>query len=401
MKSSTGFLYGFGSAGHIYRVDTDGHWKQVYKDADGAIKGAEEGHTSDGRVWAVWATDTKVKRKPLPGAANWNDVETVAGDLTSAEWHTMKQVRGSVQIANSSAIALLAYDDSYSNNVLNLIPGNIAKTIVERDGRSIIGTARASDPTKSINAAIDSEFPLAQIGDEGQVIFANMVDTMPTKSFPGGGKVNPGGVCNEIDQVNMFEWEDTADSWLDKQSIGNMALFAVYGAENGKNGVYSYGRKDKNKQFVMNLEYQLEADELGAVVVFEGKLFVSYETDGEFGVKAVDSTTKATAVYEGLEWYGPVKGVSNILNWTKAEIICDPLPSGAALEFWYRLNATGSFLQAKMEGGSLQYTAVNGRNAVFFIAGAGEIYEPRVVLIPTGNESPQVRSIVSHFVSPN
>lgn len=397
VESSTGFLYGFGSTGYIYRVDVDGHWVVVYKDPDGAIKGAEEGYTDDGRVWAIWTTDTKVKRKPLPGLSNWNDVETVAGDLVSATWHTCKQINGATQIGNGSNLALLGYDGSYTNNALDLIPGNIVKTLVERDGRIIIGTTRASDPDHGINAAIDSEVPLAQVGDDGEIFFANMFDSMPVKRFPGGGKVNPGGVCNEVKQANFFEWEENALSWIDKQSVGNLALFAVYGADSGKGGVYSLGRKDKDKPFTMNLEYQLDADELGAIVVFNGKTYVSYQEGSDFGVKATDPTTKATAVYEGLDWVGPLKGVSSILPWRMAEIFTAPMPSGTAIEFWYRMNKNGDFVQAKMETEISQFTTVGGQKATFLISAEGEIYEPRVVLIPSGNNSPEVYRIKSYF----
>lgn len=397
VKSATGFLYGFGSTGYIYRIDTDGHIVVVYKDPDGTIKGAEEGYSDDGRVWAVWTTDTKVKRKPLPGLSNWNDVETVGSDLTSSDWHTCRQVNGATLIANGSNIALLGYDSSYTNNALDLIPGNLAKTLVERNGRTIIGTVRASDPTRGVNAAIDSEVPLSQVGEDGEVFFANMVDSMPIKRFPGGGKVNPGGICNEVEQVNFFEWEETALSWIDKQSVGNLALFAVYGAESGKGGVYSYGRKDKNKDFVMNLEYQLDADELGAVVVFDGKTYVSYQLNGAFGVKATDPNNKAVGIYEGLDWHGPVKGVAQILPWQYVSLLCAPLPSGAALEFWYRMNKNGNFVQAALEDGSTQYTTVSGQKAVFLVASDGEIYEPKVILRPAGNNSPEVYKVLSYF----
>lgn len=397
VKSSTGFMYGFGSTGYIYRVDTEHHWVVVYKDPDGAIKGAAEGYTDDGRVWAVWTTDTKVKRKPLPGLSNWNDVETVGGDLTSADWHTCRQVNGATIIANASSLALLGYDGSYTNNALDLIPGNIAKTLVERDGRTIIGTTRASDPDQGINAAIDSEVPLSQVGENGEIFFANMFDSMPVKRFPGGGKVNPGGVCNEVDQANFFEWEETALSWIDKQSVGNLALFAVYGADSGYGGVWSLGRKDKDKPFTMNLEYALDADELGAVEVFGGVTYVSYQEGSDFGVKSTDPTTKATAVYEGLDWHSPVKGASAILPWNMVELLCAPLPSGAALEVHYRMNKNGAFVQAKMEGDVAQFTTVGAQKATFLVAAEGEIYEPRVVLIPSGNNSPEVFKIRSYF----
>ena len=223
VKCSDGYTYGFGNTGCVYRRDADAFWQRVYKDADGAIKGAEEKPSSTGKLYLYWATDRTLKRKEIPGLSNWNDVETVNNNLESADWHTMKQIGGALKIVNRDKLALVGYDDSYTNEALDLIPGNWAKTVVERDGRAIVGTYKAADPDKGINAAIDSEYPLAQVGDDGEIYFANMSDSMPVKRLPGGGKVNPGGVCNKVQAVEFFEWEETALSWIDKQSVGNMA----------------------------------------------------------------------------------------------------------------------------------------------------------------------------------
>jgi|TARA_Y100000034_G_scaffold52172_1_gene64101 hypothetical protein len=349
-----------------------------------------------------WATDTQLNRKPIPGLSNWNDVNADSDwpktNLTSADWHTMREAGGELMIANKQTLAMVAYEDqSYTNNALDLIPGNISKTIVERNGRTIIGTARAADPDKGVNAAIDTEIPIAQVGDDGELFFANMLDSLPIKRFPGGGKTNPGGVANEVDQVNFFEWEQTALSWIDKQAVGNMALFGVFGADTGKSGVYSYGRKNKNHPLIMNLEYLLDVTEIGAVTNFKGTTLISYQDGTDFGVKAVDSTAKAVGTYEGIDWRPPAKRHIDITKWNTAEIFCDPLPSGASIEFWYRLNKSGNFVQAKSADGDTDFDTANGEKGLFRIGAEGEIFEPRVVLNPTGNNTPEIHRIRIDF----
>lgn len=390
VKASDGYTYGFGSTGRVYRRDADAVWTWVYKDADGAIKGAEEKPSSSGKTYLYWATDQSLKRKELPGLANWNDVETVNNNLESADWHTMKQIGGGLKIANRDMLALVGYDDSYTNEALDLIPGNIAKTITEKYGRAIIGTYKAGDPNKGINAAIESEYPLAQIGDDGYVYFTNMSNSMSIKRFPGGGKVNLGGVCNEIEKVEFFEWEETALSWIDKNSIGNMALFAVYGADEGKGGIYSYGRRNKNQPFVMNLEYQLDADELGALTVVDGKILVSYRDGTDYGVKAVDPDNKADVIYEGLDLKAPMKRVDEIIVWGLAEVYMKPLPSGCRVEFYYRANKTGNFVQAKTPSGLTNYNVTEGNKAVFQVIAKGEIFEPKLILYSHNNTTAEV-----------
>jgi len=397
VKCSDGYTYGFGNTGCIYRRDASSFWQQVYKDPDGAIKGAEEAPASGNKTYLAWCTDTKLKKKAIPGLSNWNDVTTVSTNLSSQDWHTMKQVGGATKIANGSWIAMLGYDESYTNEALDLVPGNIAKTLIERNGRVIIGTHKAGYTTKGINGAIDSEVQIAQIGDDGDIYYANGSNSVAIKTLPGGGYINPGGICNERDDINFFEWEETALSWIDKQSVGNMALLAVYNADTGKGGIYTYGRKNKNHPIVLNLEYQLDADELGAVACVDGDIIVSYRDGSSFGVKVVDSTTKAIGVYEGLDFRSPVKFPANITVWKYAEVFLTPLPNGTSVSFYYRMNKTGSFVQAYTASGGTSYNTVLGDKAVFRIGEEGEICEAKLVLTPIGNFTPEVHRIRLYF----
>lgn len=396
VESRDGYLYGFGSTGSVYRRDTDGFWKRVYKTTDGAIKGASEWYSSTGAVYLYFATDTILYKKDISGRDDWNDVITV-GSLTSADWHTMKQTGGALAIANGSLLGYVGYDDSFTPESTDIVPGNLIKTIIERNGRAIMGTVRSSDTTRGVNGAIDCEVPLAQVGDDGELFYSNMADSIPVTRFPGGGKVNPGGVANFIKEVNFFEWEEGASSWIDKQSVGNLSLWGVYGADSGKNGVYTYGRKSKNHPFVLNLDYALEADEIGAVISHNGQVFASYRDGSDFGVKVTSLTTKATATYESLDFKAPVKNPRNITNWKQTELIFDPLPSGSSIELWYRIDKTGDFIQALTSEGATSFSIASAKQALFFINANGQVFEHKVVLNPTGNSSPEVHRIRTYF----
>lgn len=405
VKASDGKVYGFGHTGKIYKRNSDGYWVQVY-DAQEPITGAAEKPSYGGNIYLEWAGRTTLHRKQLPGLANWNDVDaagSVQGDtwpktnLTDADFHTMAQVNGSVLICNYSFLANSAYDDSYTNEALDLVPGNVAKTILERDGEAVIGTYKAGDPDKGVNAALDSEVPLAQVGDNGELFYADFINSMPAKRFPGGGKVNPGGVCNLIDPVEFFRWQDTALSWTDKQKVGNLSMWGVYDADSGRGGVYSYGRKDKNHPFVLNLDYLLDVDEIGAICSVDGVILASYRDGNDFGVKRVDLATKAQGVYEGLDFKAPVKKPINVTVWKQAELLFDPLPNGASLEFWYKINKTGNFIRAKTANGQNSFSVADAKKAVFRIVAEGDIFEPKVVLNPTGNLSPEVHRIRVYF----
>jgi len=392
-----GYTYGFGNTGNIYRRDVDGYWDVVYRDADGAIKGAYEWYSDTGRTYLYWATDRTLKRKLIPGLTNWNDVTTVGANLTSARWHPMREAGGSLIICNGPYLALVGYDDSYTNEAVSLRPGNIATTLVERDGRSIIGTARISALDKGVNAAIDSEVPLAQIGEDGEVFFADGANSVASKRFPGGGKVNPGGVANQVDSVNFFEWEQDALSWIDKQTVGNMSMWGVFDAESGKNGVYTYGRKNKNKPFAMNLEYGLEVDEIGAVIHVDDTTLISYRDGTNFGVKRPDTTKKAIGTYEGLDFKAPVKKPANITVWDYAKIFCSPLPEHTSIQFWYRTDKSGEFKRANTGDDLISYGTQGGQKAVFRINDEGKIFEQKIVTIPADNNTPEIHKTEVHF----
>lgn len=364
------------------------------------IKGAEEEPASNGNRYLIWATNTELHRKLIPGNSGWNDVnQTVPGtsdpgwpktNLTGDVPHTMRQIGGGVEIANGSSLAKVGYDQSFTNNALDIIPGNVINTIVERNSRGIYGVFRKGYINKGVNAAFDTELPLAQIGDDGELYYSNMAEFVYIKRFPGGGMVNPGGVTAERDYVAFFEWDQTALSYIDKQRISNLSLWGVYNATSDYNGVYSYGRKNKNHPIVLNLEYALEVTEIGAVITNNGTTLISYRNGTDFGVKAVDSTAKATGTYQSLDFKAPVKNVEKPTRWIVAELYMAPLPSGASVQFWYRVNKNGSFVQANTTDGQTSFTVTNGKKASFTVDADGDFFEEQIVLVPTGNNSPEI-----------
>lgn len=401
VPASDGNTYGFGHTGKVYKITPELQVYQVF-DLRKPITGAIEKPSASGQTWFLFATRTELHIKELPGRSDWNDVDKgLIGwpktNLTDADWHTMALSGGAAMIANGSKVAMVGYDDSYTTEAVDLIPGNIVKTIVERNGRSVFGTYRAADPNKGINSAIDSEVPLAQVGDDGQIVYADFVSSLAVKRFPGGGKTNPGGAANRISQVNFFDWEPTALSWIDKQEVGNMAIFGVYAASSGYGGLYSYGRKDKEHQFVLNLDYALDVDEIGAVVTVNGLDYISYRSGSAFGVKVTDSSNKATGTYQGLDFRAPVKTPEDITAWNTAELYMDSLPAGASVQFWYRLDKAGSFIQANLANGLSSYSQAGGSKATFLIGAKGDIFEPQVVVVPSGNNSPEIYRIRVYF----
>jgi hypothetical protein len=398
VKAKDGYTYGFGNTGCVYRRDADAYWRRVYKDPDGEIKGAAEWYTST-KNYLYFATSTKLKRKDEDGLANWNDVTNVSQELENVSWHTMTEAGGGLTIANGSFLAFVGYDDSFTPEALDLIPGNLAKTIVERNGRAIVGTVRQSDQTIGVNGAIDTEVPIAQCGSNGEFFFTGS-SSSPAKVLPGGGKCNPGGVCNVVEPYRFFEWEYGASSWNDKAAVGGLALFGIYSATSGHNGVYSFGRKSRNAPFAMNLEYELDVNEIGAVCNVNGTTLVSYRSSSSYGVKAVDSSYKATAEYHSLDLKSPPNKeavVGKITVWDRIEVFCKPLPNSVSINCYFKINKNGDWQEAKMENGVATLNSQGETKGVFLVGATADIFEFKLVLNPAGNNTPEIYRIRTYF----
>jgi len=138
-------------------------------------------------------------------------------------------------------------------------------------------------------------------------------------------------------------------------------------------------------------------DELGAITVVDGTIIFSYQDGVTYGVKAVDSTLKATGTYISLDFKAPVKNSANITTWKQVELFMSPLPSGASVAFYYKMNKTGSWIQATLANGTTTYSVASGKKAVFNIGAEGEIYEQKIVLTPTVNSSPEIYRSRTYF----
>jgi len=410
VPASDGNTYFFNNDGKIYKRTSGGTYSLVYTDSDGAIKGAIEWGQINGNNYLFWATDTKLHAKQTDGASDWSDVDAdivTTGatytypktNLTSAEWHTMKRINGTMLIGNKDKLAMVSYDGSYTNEALLLVPGNSVKTLMEHSGYAYIGGTRTdyssqaemfvwdtsqslnwnkknTIPTDSINSFVNAEFPLVQVGTDGQIVLADINSyTQPITRFSGGGQVAPDGT--EVDN--------------------GVALFGVYGNGTGKTGVYSYGRKKKNANLVLNLEHQFDCTEIGSVRKVGSDLLISYkDTAGTgYGIKIVDTTSKATGTYQSIDLMLPTATREPVIS--RARIVTAPMPSGTSIEMYRRTDKTGNFIIANTEGGSTSFNTENGTEAWFLLGDTGKVAELQLILNSSGNNAPEVYQIELYF----
>lgn len=407
-----GNAYGFGSTGKIYKRTVLGVITLVYTDSE-AITGAEEWYFANGKTYLTWATPTKLHIKEIPGVTNWSDVDATVTvnavnytypktNLTSSTNHFMAQAVGALMIANEDKIGLLSYDGSYTTDSVNLFKKYYAKTIQERGNYVIFGANDKSGEPKGalfqwdnlsgswnnkkgvfsgvINALIDTEIPLAQVGTDGQIYYSDLSSGLPIIKIPGGGYCNPGGVTND----------------------GNLALFGIYGNSNNHNGIYSYGRKELNLNRILNFEYNIGAcDEIGAIAKVGTDILISYKVGTSFYSKRIDTTAKATAYYYSLDLIPPEK-LNYIPNWQNIAVYTKALPSGCKVECFYRLDKkdggdSQGWIQAKMEDGLAVFDTATGTEAVFMTGELAKVFEVQLKLTPYANTTPDVLKVEVYF----
>lgn len=389
-----GNVYHFCRDGRVVKRDSLGAYSPIYSEPHGAIKGAAEWYDqATGNTYLYWATDTRLNKKVIPGSNTWADVIEVASNLTSTDWHTMKEAVGNLMICNNDKLAMVGFDSSYTNEALKLIPSNIAKTLIERSIYVIIGTGRTDNqslallfpwdgdadswndkksiPIASINAIIDTEIPIMQVGNKGQLVYADMQHVLAFNKFPGGGQVNPDGVAN----------------------YNNLALFGVYGNGIGKTGIYSFGRKDDSGKFALTLEYQFDCDEIGSVYTIGDDIYFTYTATGgaSWGIKKVNTAAKAIGTYESLDLHAPTgEAGSPLAEWNEVLLTMAALPAGCSVEVYRRMDKASDWSQCNMEGGGTLFDTAGGTEAVFLIGDKGRIFELKIVLHPTGNITPEI-----------
>jgi len=395
VPSSDGNAYGFGDTGKIYKRTPNGTWSLVYTDPNGKIKGAEEWNG-----YLYWATDTKLGRKPIPGASDWSDaVPAWQTTLTSADWHTMlvaAGVQGALFICNKDKLAMVGYDGSFTSEAVKIIPNNITKCLISNDEDLIFGSTKADNseegylwawntlllawkkrkkiPVKGVNALVMTEAMFAQAGSNGEIFFSDLVNTLPVVAFYGGGQVDPGAATNK----------------------GNLAVFGVYGGTNP--GIYSYGRTKKNRSFALNLDYVLtpsSVDRIGAVKMVGSDLLASWKSGTTYGVDVVDINNKANAIYESLEFDAESPERKKIF--TQVKLVMKPLPAGCSVKVKYKVDKKGDWIKATLGDGSEVFNIAGATEAIFNTGNEGYIYEVRVELYPSGNNTPEIISINSAF----
>lgn len=407
-----GTTYGFGKAGSIYAISgekSDPVVSFAYNDENGEIKGAAEWQESDGINYLYWATNTSVARVAMNGAVDlpWagatQDYKTT---LDGALYHPMGNAAGRLNIGNANYLATIDYDGNYDIAATNLRPGNIVKTLEERDDYVSMGSERRDNaeeghiwtwiptaqnyvqkkriPVKGVNALITAEIPLVQGGTDGEIFPADFLNSVPLARIPGGGSATPGGVTIDND----------------------IATFGISGGDYP--GLWQFGRRHKDRVNALNLTYRLtdtvegsSVASIGAVTTANGLVFAAWGTNESdsvrYGIDVTSATTLATAVYEGLEFDGGSPWLDK--QFSSVKITFNPLPAGTSFSIKYKRNRQSTWQYAVFGNSSTVFSTAGETETIATLAGDAHTLEVGAELTPSGASTPDIQSITPYIIS--
>ncbi len=410
-----GSVYAFGHLGSIYAISgntADPVVTFVYNDENGAINGAAEWKQSNGVNYLYWATATSIARAALDGSGDtpWaagmatQDYKTT---LNNEDWHTMVNASGSLQIANGEYLAKIDFDGNFDPAALNIRPGNIVKALEERDDYVILGSERRDDseeghlwawlvtaqnwvqkkriPIKGINALITAETSILQGGSDGEIFPADFINSVPLATIPGGGEVMPGGVSISEDLAVLGNHGGSAISYP---------------------GIWSYGRRNKNRGNALNFSYLLAATNngsqvttIGGVAMVNGMLMVTRgvmdDSYSSYALEGVSSTTLANAIYEGLEFDGGAPHLKKLFD--RVKITFSPLATGTSFSIKWKKDKQSTWQYAVFGDGATTFSKANETQTVASIGTSAHIFEIGAELNASGSDSPEIHSITTYL----
>ena len=405
VAATDGNWYGFGDTGNIYKRTSAGVWSLETTDPDGEILGAAEYiHNNGGGSYVshiVWATQTKLKKVVTSAGFGTLTTVTTLHKGEAGEFHTMIEALGVLMYCDSDFIGILDYEAAVNTQALQLPGGINAKTLLDNADIVIIGASEKerqrrgflftwdkiadswlskkdlqAQGAKSLNFLEGGV--MVQTGEE--LKYWDTVNLLPLKQLPGGGETLPGAQA-------------------EYQSIGH---FGVQGGT--KNGVYGYGRRDKNSPFALNLEYipshgdyTTTTHKIGCVSNHQGTMLVSWFDGTNYGVDVIDTANKATALYQSLEIDANQPFAEK--RWAHIKVVTRPLPAGTSIQVRVKTNNDDDWQLCKTDEGNTTMAKTGQKKEIFNVAGTGqgEIIEVEMLVTPNGNNAPEVISLNTYY----
>ena len=310
---SDGNTYLFGDAGKIYKRTSAGVYTLVYTDVNGRIGGAAEFNG-----YLYWATSNKLSRKPIPGQADWSDIEHDWQNITlDAEFHPMIICWSELYIGSGEDLASVDIAGVFTSSALDLHVGsgeriralNSASSyiiihtwkgnninegkIFTWDGRQATYLTVSETSEAGIRASLFlKNFLYIWAGTLGNFYYYDSSQIELLRKLPG------------IFTTAIFS-EILPEARTVKAGKVLFGLSANTGAAT-RLGVYSWGQFNKNYPLVINFDYPISTGtttsiKIGIVKQIGNTTIVSWKDGSDYGVDVLDEDNKqAQGIYESI-----------------------------------------------------------------------------------------------------
>jgi len=405
VSASNGYTFWFASdSGKIWARSSSGTWSLAYTTAPAAGTAGCSG-AAEYNGFIYWATQSRLHRVTIAGA----DDSWAAGEVslnwqtfavTDADFHPMAIQDVTLFIGDGNRVVSVNSDSVFNNKALDIKTPLRIKTMIPYEIDILIGTFVAntvnrteiirwdasspswntSDPIEEvgINAFIrDDNYMYVNAGRAGNIYFYNGEQLVPFKRIPG-------------------TYSDTQYGTIHPQAVGNYKGVPIFGFSNGagnpaKQGVYSFGSYSRDYPKVLDLSWVISRDvtsgiEIGAIVVSDFELLVSFKDGANYGVDKIDYTAKyASAFFETMMLFQQDRTQGKTL----AGVIVpyNTLPANTGVTISYSVNGGAYVAMTDVDNSVLQLL-----EAKLSVGDIGSL-QIRVGFDVSGNNAPSIEGL--------
>lgn len=366
VAASNGYTFWFSStSGKIWARTSAGVWSLALT-TTAAAGGVSCLGAAEYNGYIYWATESRLHRIAIANADDaWTGeaLNWATFAVTNALYHPMAIQDLTLFIGDGNIVASVdsagTFNGTGSGNSLDIKTPLVVTTMAPYDIDLLIGTTvstattvnrtelirwdcvssswNTSDPIEEvgINAFIrDDNYLYVNAGRAGNIYFYNGSTLEPYKRIPGTYSKTQYGVIHP-------------------HAVGNFKGVPIFGFSNGSGnpapqGVYSLGSYSRDYPKVLDLSWVISEAvtsgiEIGAIIVADFDILVSWKNGSSYGVDAIDYTTKyASAYFETMMLSQDTRDISKTL--AEVEAFYNSLPASTGIVFWYSVNG-GAYVE--------------------------------------------------------
>lgn len=374
--AAKGYIFAFGNTGKIYKIDGE-TVTLVYNDTNGAIRDAAFFYDK-----IYWTTDTNISRCAYD-STNWSvDTDHNWQTLNSCSYHPMYTVGNWLFIGDDRYISTVSDSEAYQAQALDIYKDWTIRALNLIKPLLLIGTSnsgRSKCMTWDFLNSADSfeELPGLESGliNEFEAVAGAVLATVNSKLYYYDG----------LGDSALFDFDEN----ITGVTFKNNKIYLL-----NKNGVYSYGRKNKNYPSVPNIEHSIDnVDTSGDIIGTSDNLYVSYkDTGGNYYLKCIDSANKAS---QGVIELRVLKEKYE-LNIRKVKYYFESLPADTSIQIKYKTEEHSSWqtIEDPEDDSTLITNTTDKTKDTASIGCSGKEFQARIELNTNQNDSPIFKEII-------